>query len=74
MTFTTEVSLGTLITVATFLIALSSFHWSNVKRIAQDGKRWAKMEMKVNLMYKYFRKTALGLNGGDEDHEDHEDS
>ena len=30
------------------------------------------MEMKVNLMYKYFRKTALGLNGGDED--DHEDS
>ncbi len=72
MTFTTEVSLGTLITVATFLIALSSFHWSNVKRIEQEGKRWTKMEMKVNLMYKYFRKTALGLNGGDED--DHEDS
>ena len=59
-----SVNLGNIATAIIMLISFWLAHVSNAKRISRDAEEWQEVKTKVNLIYDWFKKYVVGLNGG----------
>lgn len=55
-----QVSIGNVLSFVGVMVTLVAFHRSNVSRIEAAAKRQQAMELKIELLYEWFKENVVG--------------
>ena len=65
MNLDNTISIGSIITIITVLLAISTFHYSNVKRIQKSASDFQDLKTKLDLMFDWFKNNVMRNHEGD---------